>query len=49
VQVPFLIITTTISPADTMVIHVEKVDSNPAIDAGKFTKPVSKPAGPAGQ
>ena len=48
-QVPFLVSTTSISPADTMVIHVEKVDSNPAIDARKFTKPASKPANPAGQ
>jgi photosynthetic reaction center cytochrome c subunit len=41
-KVPFLISTISISPADTTVIHVEKVDNNPAIDAGKFTKPASK-------
>jgi hypothetical protein len=26
------------------VIHVEKVENNVALDAGKFTKPESKPA-----
>ncbi len=42
VKVPFLISTTTVSPADTAVIHVEKVENNAAIDAAKFTKPASK-------
>ena len=43
VKVPFLISTTSVSPADTAVIHVEKVDNNPSIDAAKFTRPASKP------
>jgi photosynthetic reaction center cytochrome c subunit len=43
VKVPFLISTTSVSPADTTVIHVEKVDNNPTIDAGKFARPTSKP------
>jgi photosynthetic reaction center cytochrome c subunit len=49
VKVPFLVSTTSVSPADTVVIHVEKVDNNPAIEAGKFTKPASKTPRPAGQ
>lgn len=42
VKVPYLISTISISPADTSVIHVEKVENNAAIDDGKFTKPASK-------
>jgi len=43
VKVPFLISTLTVSPADTTVIHVEKVENNVAIDPAKFTRPASKP------
>jgi hypothetical protein len=43
VKVPFLISTLTVSPADTTVIHVEKVENNVEIDAGKLTRPASKP------
>ncbi len=43
VKFPFLISTVSVSPADTIVVHVEKVDNNAAIDAGKLTKPASKP------
>ncbi len=43
VKIPFLIRTLSVSPADTMVIHVEKVENNPAIDASKFAKPAPKP------
>jgi len=39
---PFLIRTVSVSPADTSVIHVEKVETNATIDAGKFTRPASK-------
>lgn len=42
VKVPFLIRVLSVSPADTAVIHVEKVENNVAIDAGKFVKPASK-------
>jgi photosynthetic reaction center cytochrome c subunit len=42
VKVPFLISTVSVSPADTTVIHVEKVDDNAAIDAAKLAKPASK-------
>jgi len=42
VKVPFLVSTVSVSPADTMVIHVEKVENNATIDAAKFTKPASK-------
>jgi hypothetical protein len=44
VKVPFLIRILSVSPADTTVIRVEKVENNVAIDAGKFTKPASKAA-----
>ena len=43
VKVPFLINTVSVSPADTAVIHVEKVENNPTIDAAKFVKPTPKP------
>jgi len=42
VKVPFLIRTLTVSPADTTVIHVEKVENNVPVDAAKFAKPESK-------
>ena len=48
VKFPFLIRTISISPADTVILHVEKVDDNPTIDASKFTKPASAPRKPAG-
>jgi hypothetical protein len=47
VKVPFLISTVSVSPADTTVIHVEKVENNVAVNASKFAKPASKP--PAAQ
>jgi len=48
VKIPFLISTVSVSPADTAVIHVERVENNAAIDATKFAKPASKPpAAPA--
>jgi hypothetical protein len=49
VKLPFLIKTLTVSPADTTVIHVEKVENNAPVEAAKFTKPESKapPARPA--
>jgi hypothetical protein len=51
VKVPFLVKTISVSPADTMIRHVEKVEDNTAVDAGKFAKPASTPPPqrPAGQ
>ena len=46
VKVPFLISTVSVSPADTTVVHVEKVENNATIDASKFTKPESKAPAP---
>ncbi len=43
VKIPFLIRTLSVSPADTMVVHVEKVEANVAIDAGRLAKPVRRP------
>jgi hypothetical protein len=43
VKVPFLVRTISISPADTVIRHIEKVDNNPTVDASKFVKPVSAP------
>jgi len=42
VKVPYLVRTTSISPAENMVVHVEKVQNNPTLDANKFTKPPSR-------
>jgi hypothetical protein len=47
VKIPFLIRTLSISPADTAVIRVEKVENNVAIDGGKLAKPAPRP--PAGR
>ncbi len=44
VKVPFLIRTLSVSPADTMVVHVEKVENNVAIDAAKLAKPAPRAA-----
>jgi photosynthetic reaction center cytochrome c subunit len=51
VKVPFLVKTLSVSPADTMIRHVEKVEDNAAVDASKFAKPASTPPPqrPAGQ
>ena len=49
VKIPFLIRTVSVSPADTVVIHVEKVENNPVIDAAKFAKPAPKPPRAAAQ
>jgi photosynthetic reaction center cytochrome c subunit len=51
VKVPFLVKTVSISPADTVIRHIEKVENNAAVDASKFTKPASTPPPqrPAGQ
>ena len=43
VKVPFLTKTISISPADYMVIHVEKVEVNKEIEAAKLAKPASRP------
>jgi hypothetical protein len=46
VKVPYLVRTTSISPAEDMTIHVERAQNNPTFDANKFTKPPSRqPAG----
>jgi outer membrane lipoprotein-sorting protein len=42
VKIPFLIRTLSVSPADTMVVHVEKVENNTAIDAAKLAKPAAR-------
>jgi hypothetical protein len=42
VKIPYLVRTIGISPADGVTTHVEKVDTNPQLDAGRFIKPVSK-------
>ena len=42
VKVPFLVRTISISPAEDMTVHVERVQNNPALDANKFTKPISR-------
>ena len=42
VKVPYLVRTTSISPAEDMTIHVERVQNNPMFDANKFTKPASR-------
>ena len=42
VKVPYLVRTISISPAEDMTIHVERVQNNPAFDANKFTKPMSR-------
>ena len=39
VKVPYLVRTTSISPAEDMIIHVEKVQNNPPLDSNKFAKP----------
>ncbi len=44
VKFPYLVRTVAISPADDLTIHVEKVQNNPTVDAGKFAKPASRPA-----
>lgn len=44
VQVAFLIRTLSVSPADTAITHVEKVENNVAIDAAKLVKPAPRPA-----
>jgi hypothetical protein len=44
VKLPFLIRTVSVSPADTAVVHVEKVENNVAIDAAKLAKPAPRPA-----
>src|SRR5260370_33600149 len=49
VKVPYLFWTTSISPAEDMTVHVERVQNNPAFDANKFAKPVSKPANRSNQ
>jgi hypothetical protein len=43
VKIPFLIRTLSVSPADTAVVHVEKVENNVTIDAGKLSKPAPRP------
>ena len=47
VKVPYLVRTMSISPAEDMTIHVERVQNNPTtLDANKFAKPASRqPAG----
>ena len=42
VKMPYLIRAIGISPADGGTTHIEKVEINPQLDAGRFTKPVSK-------
>jgi len=42
VKFPYLVRAIGISPADGGTTHIEKVDINPQLDAGMFTKPVSK-------
>ena len=42
VKIPYLVRAVGISPADGMTTHIEKVDTNPQLDAGTFIKPVSK-------
>ena len=42
VKMPYLIRAIGISPADGGTTHVEKVEINPQLDAGRFTKPLSK-------
>ena len=44
VKLPFLIRTLSVSPADTLIVRVEKVESNTAIDAAKLAKPAPRPA-----
>ena len=39
IKIPYLARTTSISPAEDMIIHVEKVNSNPTLDSNRFTKP----------
>jgi hypothetical protein len=48
VKVPFLVKTISVSPADTMIRHVEKVENNTAVDTSKLTKPASAPRKAAG-
>jgi len=47
VKVPFMTKTVSVSPNDTMILHVEKVETNKEIEASKLAKPVSRP--PAGR
>ncbi len=42
VKLPFLIRTISVSPADTLVVRVEKVESNATIDAAKLAKPAPR-------
>ena len=44
VKLPFLIRTLSVSPADTQIVRVEKVESNATIDAAKLAKPAPRPA-----
>jgi len=41
VKIPFLIRTLSVSPADTAVVHVEKVENNIAIEAAKLARPTA--------
>ena len=41
-KTPYLVRAIGISPADGGTTHVEKVETNPRIDAGAFIKPASK-------
>ena len=43
VKIPFQIRVLSISPADTVSTHVEKVETNIAIDAAKLAKPARRP------
>lgn len=42
VKMPFLIRTLSVSPADTQIVRVEKVESNATIDAAKLAKPAPR-------
>lgn len=45
VKIPFRVSTVGISPAESMVITVEKVETNPTLDANRFAKPAGRPQG----
>ena len=42
VKVPYVVRTMSISPAEDMTIHVERVQNNPQFDANRFAKPASR-------
>jgi photosynthetic reaction center cytochrome c subunit len=42
VKVPYVVRTTSISPAEDMTVHVERAQNNPTFDANKFAKPASR-------